>query len=98
MIVILAQLVDNDLYECGHDLDDQGVRLHAGSVGEGVHVGDGELLPLGDRPGHQQRGQRQGLQVAQQPGPGHQDHEGIYLSTGCPILLGPLCFCYFLGF
>ena len=92
MIVILAQLVDNDLYECGHDLDDQGVRLHAGSVGEGVHVGDGELLPLGDHPGHQQRGQRQGLQVAQQPGPGHQDHGGI-----CPIyLLISLLFLYYL--
>ena len=79
--IILAQLVDNDLYECGHDLYDQGVRLHAGGVCEGVHVGDGELLPLGDRPGHQQRGQRQGLQVAQQPGPKHQDHAARYLSN-----------------
>ena len=22
----------------------------------------------------------------------------LSISTGCPILLGPLCFCYFLGF
>ena len=28
----------------------------------------------------------------------HYDFRSQNLDTGCPILLGPLCFCYFLGF